>query len=110
MVALVLLGLEMAHFVIRMLLVHRIIDLRMRDLVDAVLRPVPAAAVMGVVMLSVGHLTAQLPAPLALVITVLAGLPTYVFALRLTAPELFRAGRTVVHSVAIEFRKGVCGG
>jgi lipopolysaccharide exporter len=105
-VTLVLLGVELAHFVIRMLLVRRVVELRMRDLVHAVLRPVPAAAVMGMVMVSVGHLTAQLPAPLALFITVVTGLPTYMVALRFTAPALFQAGRTVVHSVSVELRKG----
>jgi PST family polysaccharide transporter len=99
MVALVLLATELAHFVVRMLVVRTVAGVALPDLLKAVLRPMPAAACMGAVMVCVGHVAASLPAPVILVVTVSVGLPTYVVVLRLTAPELVRAGLAVVRSV-----------
>jgi lipopolysaccharide exporter len=96
MVALVLMAVELLHCTIRMMLVQKVITIRLAPLLKSVLRPVPAAACMGVIMMCIGHLTAPLAAPLALAAMVMAGLPIYVLALRLTAPELVRAGLAVI--------------
>lgn len=96
MVALVLTVVELAHFVVRMILVCQVISVGWVDLLKSVLRPLPAAACMGVVMMCTAHLTAPLAAPVTLVLVVLVGLPTYLVALRVTAPELFRKGLAVI--------------
>ncbi len=100
MVAFVLLTIEIVHFVARMWVLGPVAGLPLRETLRAVSRPTPAAAVMGAVMVVVGKSTSSLTAPAALVVMVLAGLPTYILALRVTAPELVRAGLAAARSVS----------
>lgn len=98
MVAFALLVVEVVHFGVRMIIVRAVAELRWTDLLKAALQPLPAAALMGGVMVGVGHVAESLPPVVALLVTVAAGLPTYLLALRFTAPGLFDAGVTVVRS------------
>lgn len=98
-VALVLLVVEVPLFIVNTLLMRRVAGIGLSDLWKAVLRPMPAAVAMGAVMLGVGRETASLPAPVVLVIGGSVGLVTFVLGLRLTAPELYRAGMAAVASV-----------
>ncbi|WP_346343363.1 lipopolysaccharide biosynthesis protein [Rhodococcus sp. MS16] len=99
MVAIVLLATELVHFVVRMLIVRTVAGLKWSDLLKAALRPLPAAALMGIAMVGVGQMTASLPAAVSLLITMTAGLPIYLVGLRFTAPELFHAGMSILRSV-----------
>lgn len=109
-VALMLLLVELVPFFVNILLVRKVAGIRLGVLWRAVLRPMPAAIGMGVVMLGVAHLTAALPAPVILVIAAAAGLLTYVLGLWLSAPELFQAGLSVVRSIRGRVPGGSAGG
>lgn len=98
-VAMVLLAVELVHCVVRLCLVRAITRTRWTELLTAVLRPLPAAASMGVVMVLVTRAATPLPAPVTVVLTALAGLPTYALVLWLTAPDLVRAGVAAVRSM-----------
>jgi len=99
MVALVLLAVETVPFVANMVIVRSVAGISATSLAKAVLRPLPAAAAMAVVMLGLGRLVSGLPDPVILLVTGSAGLLAYVGALRVTAPELFTAGLAAVRSV-----------
>jgi PST family polysaccharide transporter len=99
LVALMLLLVELVPFVGNILLVRSVAGIALGSLWNAVLRPIPAAIGMGVVMLGLTQLTQALPAPVVLICAVAAGLLTYVLGLQLSAPELFDAGASVARSV-----------
>jgi PST family polysaccharide transporter len=98
-VAVTLLTIELVHFVVRLWLVRTIAGTALRDLLKAVLRPLPAAACVGAVMYGVAHLAAPLTAPVVLIVAASAGLPAYIIAIRLTAPDLFRTAVAAIRSV-----------
>ena len=98
-VGLVLAAVELVHLVANMALVRSSAGIAVRSLGKALLQPMPAAICLGVVTMAIGHMTARWPAPLTLITDVLAGLPIYLAALRLTAPGTFATGLTVLRSV-----------
>ncbi len=98
-VAVVLLAVELMHFSVRMWLVQRVAEVSVPELGKALLRPLPATVCMAAVMVGTGKVAASLPDPVQLVLICLAGLPTYVAALRLTAPDLTGAAFAAVRSV-----------
>lgn len=103
-VALVLLGLDILFFIACMLVARVVGGLALPDLLKTLLRPFPAAACMGAGMVLVAQAVAALPAPVTLLLTVLAGLPIYVLGLRLTAPDYVLAGMATLRSLRYQFR------
>ncbi|OBA92792.1 hypothetical protein A5662_20875, partial [Mycobacteriaceae bacterium 1482268.1] len=99
MVSLVLLAVELVPFVANMLVVRKVTRLTSGDLGRAILRPLPAAACMAVVMLGVARAAASFPAPALLALMTLTGLTAYLFVLRLTARGLVDAGITAIRSI-----------
>ncbi|ORM37614.1 hypothetical protein BFL43_03670 [Williamsia sp. 1135] len=89
MVAVVLLGVELVHFAVRMRVVHRVLTLSWAELLVTIARPLSAAVVMGAVLLGVNHLCRDLPAPALLAVLAMAGLAVYIVVVRFTAPEMF---------------------
>lgn len=96
LVAVALLSVELGHFVVRMIVVRRVLSLSWNQLVPSIIRPVAAAVVMGVALVGLHRMIRTLPAPLVLVLLALAGLLIYVVALRFTAPLLFASGYGIV--------------
>ncbi len=99
MVALMLVAVECALFAVNTLLLRTVGGISPGQLWNAVGRPLPAAVGMGVVMLVIAHLMAELPSPAVLFVALAAGLLTYVLGLQLSAPALFEAGLSVVRAV-----------
>ncbi|MGY4711964.1 lipopolysaccharide biosynthesis protein [Mycolicibacterium sp. CBM1] len=99
LVAGMLLLVELVPFVGNMLLVRSVAGIPLARLWNAVLRPMPAALGMGVVMLAMAHLARSWPAPLVLLSAATAGILTYVLGLQLSAPELYDAAASAVRSV-----------
>ena len=97
-VAVVLLAVELVHFLVRMWLVHKIAGPTLGELGTAVLRPLPAAACMAAVMIGVAKVVPLHPGPAQLLMMCSAGLVAYIVTLRLTAPDLARAGFAAVRS------------
>ncbi|MBB3747823.1 PST family polysaccharide transporter [Mycolicibacterium sp. BK634] len=98
-VASVLVAVETVLLVVNTVLLRRMGGITPGQLWNAVGRPLPAAAGMGVVMLALAYLMAGLPDPLVLVVAGVAGVLTYILGLQLSAPSLFEAGLAVVRSV-----------
>ncbi len=96
MVAWVLLGTELVHFLARMAVLHRVASVAWTAIAGAVIRPVAAAVPMGVVLLCLSQVTGGLAAPLELALLVAVGIGAYVVLLRFTAPHLFTAAHTMV--------------
>jgi lipopolysaccharide exporter len=75
-----------------LLVVRSVVGVPLRSQAATALRPLPAGACMGAVMIGVSYAMGPLPSPAVLAVITVAGFITYVLALRLTAPELARAG------------------
>ncbi|SDH06260.1 lipopolysaccharide biosynthesis protein [Pseudonocardia oroxyli] len=97
-VALTLLAVEGVHFVVRMVVVTRIIDLRLPGLLLAIARPVLAAGIAGAAMAGVAAVLPLSPGFPALLVIGLVGLVVYLPAVRLTAPALARRATALVRS------------
>jgi len=99
MVALALVVVEIAPFTATAVALRRMAGISYRAIARSVLRPMPAAVVMGAVMWVAGRWLASLPPFVVLVITALVGLAVYLLMLRLTARDLFDKGVAAVRSV-----------
>lgn len=99
MVALALLVVEIAPFTANAVLLRRVADISYGANLRSVLRPVPAALIMGAVIWLAARMLVSLPSILVLLVTVPVGLAVYVAALRLTAPDLFDMGMSAVRSI-----------
>ncbi len=98
MVALALVLLEIAPFTANAVLLRRVAGISYRATFRSVLRPMPAALIMGAVIWVGGRMLVSLPSIAILAITFLAGLVVYLVALRFTARDLFDMGVAVVRS------------
>lgn len=96
LVAWALLGTELAHLVVRMVVLHRVADVRFRAMADAVVRPVVAALPMGVALLFLSRVVDGVPAPLELGLLIAVGIGIYAVLLRFTAPHLVSAASALV--------------
>ena len=99
MVALALLVVEIAPFTANAVLLRRVADISYGANLRSVLRPVPAALIMGAVIWLAARMLVSLPSILILLVTVPVGLAVYLAALRLTAPDLFDMGMSAVRSI-----------
>lgn len=99
MVALVLLLVEIAPFTVNAFLLRRVAYISIRSNLRSVLRPMPAAMVVGAVTWVGAHLLASLPSIAILAILVPTGLVVYLVVLRLTARDLFDMGLAAVHAL-----------
>lgn len=99
MVAVVLLLVELLPLVANMVLVRMVTGLKLKQLVAATTRPIPAAAAMALVTLGITYATAGWPAPLQLSLALPAGLLCYLLVLRLTARQLYDQGLSAVRSL-----------
>lgn len=91
-VALVLLGVEIGHFCVRVLVVRAVVGLRLWNLCSTIARPLGAAVLMGAAVLGGRQLLGGLPAALQLFLLAPVLVGSYGLALRLTAEPLFRQG------------------
>jgi hypothetical protein len=91
--------------VANLLVVRAVVGIPLRSQAKAAMQPIPAAACMGAVIIGVSHAMASLPAPATLSVSVMAGLLTYLVGLRLTAPQIARAGLTALRTARL--RRGV---
>ena len=103
LVAVALLSVEVVHFVIRMIVVRKVIPLGWASVLSVIGRPLAAAVPMGAALFGIDALHIRLPAPIQLAVLVLLGMIIYASALCLTAPQLVRP---VVNRLAIMIRKG----
>ena len=99
MVALALVLVEIAPFAANAVLLRKVAGISYRANLASVLKSIPAAATMGVVIWGGGRLLVSLPSIAILLITFSAGLVVYVAMLRLTAPDLFDMGLAAFRSV-----------
>jgi lipopolysaccharide exporter len=95
-VAAVLLGVEVAHFFVRMIVLRRVVEVSIRALALTVLRPLSSAVLMGLTLLLGQQLVATLPAILQLVLMSPVVVLAYAFALRMLSVAQFRQARTLV--------------
>lgn len=98
MVALALIVVEIAPFTATVIALRRMANISYGASARSILRPMPAAVVMGAVMWVGGRWLASLPSIVVLVITALVGLAVYLLMLRLTARDLFDKGVAAVRS------------
>lgn len=99
MVGLALIVVEIAPFTANAVVLRKVADISYRANARSVLRPMPAALVMGAVIWGVAHLLGSLPSVMILVVTIPLGLLVYVLMLRLTAHDLYDMGLAAVRSV-----------
>lgn len=99
MVAVALVLVEIVPFTANALLLRRVANISYRANLRSVLRPMPAAMIMGAVTWVGGQLLVSLPSIAILAVVVPAGLVVYLVALRLTARDLFDMGLAVVRSL-----------
>jgi lipopolysaccharide exporter len=95
-VALVLLGIEVVHCGVRMVVVRMVVRLSLGGLLLTVFRPILAAAAMGGAMLGAGVVLPAGMESIRLLVLALVGVSSYALALRLVAPELARQGRQML--------------
>lgn len=98
-VALVLLGVEVVHFCVRIGVVARIAGLALTALLGAAGRPVLASALMAAPLLAFSRLFPELPVLVQLAIAGPLALAGYAVALRFTAPNLVRDALSVGRAV-----------
>lgn len=103
LVAVALLSVEFVHFVIRMIVVRKVIPLGWASVLSVIGRPFAAAIPMGLALFGIDALNAPLAAPIQLAVLVLLGVIIYASALCLTAPQLVRP---VANRLAMTIRKG----
>ncbi len=99
MVGLALIVVEIAPFVANAVLLRRVAGISYRATFRSVLRPMPAALIMGAVIWAGSRLLVSLPSIAILAVTFLAGAVVYLVALRLTARDLFDMGMAAIRSV-----------
>lgn len=96
-VAATLLAVELVHFAIRMLVVRAVLGIRLRVLLAAGCRPLPAAAAMALAMLGVAALLPGWPPAVRIALLGALGLLVYPAVLAVTAPGLARRAVRVLH-------------
>ncbi|MGQ9406677.1 lipopolysaccharide biosynthesis protein [Mycolicibacterium gilvum] len=99
MVAVVLLLAELVPLVANFVLVRVVTGIPLASLAKVTLRPLPAAAAMALVMVGVTYSAGRWPAPIQLVVAMLAGFVCYLLVLRLTARGLYDQGFSAVRSL-----------
>lgn len=99
MVGLAMLVVEVVPFTATALALRRMAGISYLANARSILRPMPAAAVMGAAMWSTAQLLGSLPSFAVLAITGPVGLAVYLVALRLTARDLFDMGWAAVRSM-----------
>lgn len=98
MVALALLAVEVVPLTANAVTLRKVARIPYRAIARSVLRPMPAAVIMGVVIWVGARLLAPLPSLAVLVITYSVGFLIYAGALRMTARDLYDKGLAVVRS------------
>lgn len=96
LVAWALVGTEVVHFLVRMTVLQRMMNVRWSAIASALLRPAGAALPMGFVLLGLSWITGGLAAPMELGLLIGVGVGIYVLLLRLTAPHLVTAASGMV--------------
>lgn len=91
-VAVALLSVEVMHFVVRMFILHRVVGVGARDLIEAILPAIAAVAPMAAAMWLVYTVVHGIPDILQLIAMGVVALLVYGMTLRVMSPTLFELG------------------